>query len=232
MAKNDSNTLAQEVGFNLDWAKVNEWDWPDIVEPLHINITKNQKTTAATKPHDSLLLFPKVAYLYALFCEKCNTSSFDNLELGYSFPIAEADLSNVCYISKFGRRVLEGQEGWHSGIDLASCDSKEGIPIHAIAAGKVFHTESDGAAGNCVVLSHNDGMYSLYMHMQKLEKSVGDNVQKAEVIGHMGNTGHSTGPHLHFQMNTLISGSFKNGAEDPVKYFPKLNDKYDAPSLR
>ena len=64
MAKNDSNTSAQEVGFNLDWAKVNEWDWPDIVEPLHINITKNQKTTAATKPHDSLLLFPKVAYLY------------------------------------------------------------------------------------------------------------------------------------------------------------------------
>ena len=232
MADKENTSSVQEVGFGLDWAKVNEWNWPEIIEPLHINITKNQKTTAATPPHESLLLFPKIVYLYALFCEKCNMSSYDNLELGYCFPIAEADLGNVCYISKFGRRVLEGQEGWHAGIDLASCDSKEGIPIHAITAGKIFHAESGSAAGNCLVLAHNDGLYSIYMHMQSLDKKVGDNISKGETIGHMGNTGHSTGPHLHFQVNTSISGSFKNGAEDPVKYFPKLADKYDAASLR
>ena len=79
MADKENTSSVQEVGFGLDWAKVNEWNWPEIIEPLHINITKNQKTTAATPPHESLLLFPKIVYLYALFCEKCNMSSYDNL---------------------------------------------------------------------------------------------------------------------------------------------------------
>ena len=75
MTSENSNTEIKEVGFGLDWNKVNTWDWADVVEPLSINISKNKKSP---EPQKVLGLYPKVVKLYALFKEKANVSSFDS----------------------------------------------------------------------------------------------------------------------------------------------------------
>ncbi|AFV01412.1 MAG: peptidoglycan DD-metalloendopeptidase family protein [Dehalobacter sp. 4CP] len=90
--------------------------------------------------------------------------------------------------------------GWssefHSGIDIA-CDY--GTPVQAVAAGTVTYAGYDGYWGRRVQIDHGYGVVTFYAHNSKLTVKVGDTVQKGEIVAYSGNSGRSTGSHLHYQ---------------------------------
>lgn len=110
--------------------------------------------------------------------------------------------------SPFGMRVhpVLGYERMHNGIDLAAA---QGTPIYATRAGKVTTCSYQaGGAGNYVSINHLDGFASIYMHMTHYVVSPGQSVSQGQLIGYVGNTGLSTGPHLHFGIS--YAGTYVN----------------------
>lgn len=114
--------------------------------------------------------------------------------------------------SPFGPRkhpVTGNPNGFHSGIDLKS---PAGYDIKASCAGKVTRASVFGGYGNCVEIQHSGKYSTLYAHMSAYNCKVGDNVKQGDVIGKVGSTGMSTGPHLHFEIK-------ENGkAVDPAPF--------------
>ena len=110
--------------------------------------------------------------------------------------------------SSYGRR-------WgrlHAGIDLAA---GVGAPIRAVTNATVLSAGWEGGYGRCVRLIHSDGTMTVYAHMSSLSVVPGERVRAGEKIGREGNTGHSTGPHLHFEVR--INGTPVN----PVTWLRK-----------
>ena len=94
----------------------------------------------------------------------------------------------------------------HNGVDMACA---QGTPIYATRAGKVTRTAYQaGGAGNYVSINHLDGFSSVYMHMTHYVVSTGQNVSQGQLIGYVGSTGISTGPHLHFGIS--YAGTYVN----------------------
>lgn len=113
--------------------------------------------------------------------------------------------------SPYGYRIhpTTGQYKFHNGVDLAN---SQGTPIRATRSGKVTVATYGGTYGYYVTINHGDGYSSLYAHMTHYIVSKGDTVSKGQVIGYMGSTGRSTGPHLHFSI-------FYNGSSvNPMNY--------------
>jgi murein DD-endopeptidase MepM/ murein hydrolase activator NlpD len=93
----------------------------------------------------------------------------------------------------------------HTGMDFRG---NVGDPIHATAAGKVVKAGWEGGYGQMVEIDHGEGLSSRYGHLSEIDVSVGQTVRIGQVIGHMGSTGRSTGPHLHYE--TRINGEAVN----------------------
>jgi len=113
--------------------------------------------------------------------------------------------------STFGNRnqPTEGASTFHKGLDIGA---STGTKIIAAASGTVVTSAYSVSAGNYIMLSHGDGVYTVYMHCSKLLVSVGQTVSRGDNIALVGSTGVSTGPHLHFGVN--IGGEYV----DPSKY--------------
>ena len=110
--------------------------------------------------------------------------------------------------SPFGMRKhpVLGVVRMHNGVDMACA---QGTPIYATRAGKVTRTAYQaGGAGNYVSINHLDGFSSIYMHMTHYVVSAGQNVSAGQLIGYVGSTGISTGPHLHFGIS--YAGTYVN----------------------
>lgn len=120
---------------------------------------------------------------------------------------------NFWVSSPFGWRdnpLRPGTKEYHLGIDLAAY---EGTPVYATRAGFVTITAyQEGGAGNYVKINHGDGYGSIYMHMTHYIVKVGEYVSAGQIIGYVGTTGGSTGPHLHFGI------SYYGEYVDPAKY--------------
>lgn len=97
----------------------------------------------------------------------------------------------------------------HSGMDIAG---EMGDPVYSALDGKVKECRYDGSYGNKILLQHEDGIETIYGHLSKFEVKVGDEIKKGQLIGRVGSTGRSTGPHLHFEVR--VNGS----PVDPKKY--------------
>lgn len=99
--------------------------------------------------------------------------------------------------SSFGHRrdPLSGAQRFHGGVDLAA---PAGTPIRAAASGEVVFSGRRGAAGNLVMVRHQDGSVAHYAHARELAVRKGDQVAAGQEIASVGSTGRSTGPHLHF----------------------------------
>lgn len=113
--------------------------------------------------------------------------------------------------SGFGtrRNPFTGQVSSHNGLDIAT---KTGTPIQAPARGKVIFSARDGAYGLCIIIDHGGGVTTRYAHMNSLAVEVGESVQRGDIIGAVGSTGRSTGPHLHYEVRS-------NGVYvDPMRY--------------
>ena len=101
--------------------------------------------------------------------------------------------------SEYGQRVSpwNGRPERHGGLDIGA---PMGTPVMSPAAGTVIVAGAGGGFGKHVKLDHGNGVRSLYGHLSKLEVKAGDRVEKGQVIGLVGSTGHSTGPHLHYEI--------------------------------
>ncbi len=113
--------------------------------------------------------------------------------------------------SGFGNRQspFTGQKEFHSGIDISNA---AGTPIVATANGKVSIAAEKLYIGNLVVIDHGHGRVTKYGHLQKILVKPGQEVKRGDVVALVGNTGRSTGPHLHYEV--LINGTPVN----PLKY--------------
>ncbi|MBU8607752.1 phage tail tape measure protein [Bacillus pumilus] len=116
--------------------------------------------------------------------------------------------------SHFGQQEKGLRSAPHKGLDLAA---KSGTPIKSLKSGKVLTAAYSKSAGYWVVVQQDDGTVAKYMHMQKgLKVKAGQKVQAGQTLGKMGSTGHSTGTHLHMQIE-------KNGkAIDPEAYMQQI----------
>jgi murein DD-endopeptidase MepM/ murein hydrolase activator NlpD len=97
----------------------------------------------------------------------------------------------------------------HEGIDIAV---GEGTPVHAAASGTVIYAGWLEGYGNLVVIDHGNGLSTAYGHNSSLASSLGQSVAAGQVIAYSGSTGHSTGPHVHFEVR--LNGS----PVDPLGY--------------
>ncbi|MDP2651963.1 MAG: LysM peptidoglycan-binding domain-containing M23 family metallopeptidase, partial [bacterium] len=98
-----------------------------------------------------------------------------------------------------GGIITQGIHGWNA-VDIGAA---RGTPIHAAAKGTVIIARTggwNGGYGNYVVITHDNGSQTLYGHMTYAIVSSGQSVMAGQVIGYVGNTGESTGPHLHFEV--------------------------------
>ncbi|MEU8772315.1 M23 family metallopeptidase [Streptomyces sp. NPDC048606] len=109
---------------------------------------------------------------------------------------------NAAVTTSYGAGGGMWSSGSHTGIDFAV---GQGTSVHAVGAGTVVEAGWGGAYGNNVVIRHNDGTYTQYGHMFSLSVSVGQQVGAGTVIGLSGNTGNSSGAHLHFEARTGAS---------------------------
>ena len=117
-------------------------------------------------------------------------------------------LSNLRVTSPFGTRVhpITGKTRTHNGIDFGA---PSGTPIYATRAGTVTTAAYQaGGAGYYVRINHGDGFGSIYMHMTNFIVKTGQTVSQGQVIGYVGSTGLSTGPHLHFGVS--YAGKYVN----------------------
>ena len=117
-------------------------------------------------------------------------------------------VSGYTITSPFGMRThpILGTKRMHNGIDMA-CN--QGTPIYATRAGTVtVASYQAGGAGYYVSINHLDGFSSIYMHMTNYVVSAGQSVSQGQLIGYVGSTGLSTGPHLHFGIS--YAGTYVN----------------------
>ena len=119
---------------------------------------------------------------------------YDGVSLPAGMPLASARLT-----SAFGYRYhpVSGRYRRHAGIDLAA---PRGTPIMATSDGVVMAAGWMGGYGIAVRLDHGAGTETRYAHMSRAAVSPGDSVQRGQVIGYVGSTGRSTGPHLHYEI--------------------------------
>jgi len=113
--------------------------------------------------------------------------------------------------SRYGTRIdpFSGKKAWHEGVDFAG---KAGSDIVAVASGVVSWSGERYGYGKMVEVAHGDGVITRYAHNQENLVKVGDMVRRGDVVALMGNSGRSTGPHVHFEVH-------KNGRPvDPASY--------------
>ena len=126
-------------------------------------------------------------------------------------PVSNKDLDRIA--SGFGYRIdpIYKTIKMHAGLDFTA---PQGTPIYATADGVVKEAGfSEGGYGNHVVINHGYGYETLYGHMVRIKARAGKRVKRGEIIGYVGSTGKSTGPHCHYEVH-------KNGQKlDPVYFF-------------
>jgi murein DD-endopeptidase MepM/ murein hydrolase activator NlpD len=117
----------------------------------------------------------------------------------------------------FGMRIdpFTGRRQLHRGVDLAA---DIGTPVYVTADGVVSEVRRDAGLGKLIEINHGYGYETVYAHLSRISVKRGQHVQRGQVIGAVGNTGYSTGPHLHYEVH------YQGRARNPLKYF--LGNEY------
>ena len=154
-------------------------------------------------PSQNVVLTPALSNLHSSSEERDEVGAFmkeRDPERFWPVPLKiDAPLPG-CITSPFGvRRLHNGKPTgeFHAGLDQRGA---QGSPIHAIAAGEVKLAQQMQLRGGTVAIDHGQGLKSIYLHMSKTAAVEGTRVAAGDVIGFVGSTGRSTGPHLHWTM--------------------------------
>ncbi len=135
----------------------------------------------------------------------------EQLYIARQTPNAGTVVASGIFVWPTSGTISQRFSWYHPAIDIAN---KTGVPILAADAGRVIIAgwPDNIGYGNRVLIDHGNGYTTLYGHMSKVSVEVGQTVQRGAVIGLMGSTGRSTGPHCHFEIRS--SGK----AQDPLAY--------------
>ena len=112
--------------------------------------------------------------------------------------VTPANLTAITSSFGYRRDPLNNRAAMHRGVDFRGAI---GAAIYAAADGRVSFVGRKGGYGNVVEVRHGNGLLTRYAHMSQFAARVGDKVEAGQVIGAIGNTGRSTGPHLHFEVH-------------------------------
>jgi murein DD-endopeptidase MepM/ murein hydrolase activator NlpD len=172
----------------------------DVTANVELYTALSQGAVIANKPKPAPSVAPSVAPSARAAAEQASRSR----------PAPDPTVEGLSRSAKFarpgiGRLTSSYGRRWgrlHAGIDLAS---GIGSPVRAVAAGVVQSSGSENGYGRAVRIRHSDGTVTVYAHMSALLVRSGEQVSAGEKIGREGNTGHSTGPHLHFEVR--VNGS-------------------------
>ncbi|MCM1537442.1 MAG: M23/M56 family metallopeptidase [bacterium] len=136
----------------------------------------------------------------ALLCNPQTDLEGSGTAAAYSFPLDGVDDGSVIVSGAYGSRLhsATGEATFHSGLDL---NAEKGAPVRAAAEGCVYRTGFDEKCGNYVILIHVNGDLTYYAHCDTVDVQAGDIVERGQQIATVGNTGKSTGAHLHFAMS-------------------------------
>ena len=179
---------------DLDPAVMMTQDYQELVRDMHVEINEIDQASHTQ--------------------ESSFTSLFSQLEGKRNLLAATPSIRPVkgWISSRFGYREspFTGRREFHRGLDIAN---RAGTPILAPADGVVTYAGGKGLMGKMVTIDHGFGMLTRYGHLKKILKKKGSRVKRGETIALMGNTGRSTGPHLHYEVRL-------NGvAVNPMNYF-------------
>lgn len=168
-------------------------------------ITSINGDVTKVDPLDTEIIKPSVTQI--IIRGKKYIPSVGNLNYWY-WPTAPAYYISSVYGWRWGKM--------HEGIDITG--TGEGSPIYAANNGVVVEAGYTSINGNYIIINHNNGYYSIYAHMQVLNVKLGQIVAGGQKIGTMGNTGYSTGPHLHFGI--YYGYPFRGGvAKNPMRFY-------------
>lgn len=132
-------------------------------------------------------------------------------------PVSNKDLKHLHTLFGLRMHPVHGYVRPHNGLDFTA---PEGAPIYATGDGSVSIAQYSETLGNMVFVDHGFGLQTRYGHMTKFIVYAGERVKRGQVIGYVGNTGTSVGPHLHYEV--LHNGNYVN----PINFFQRdLNNK-------
>ena len=125
-------------------------------------------------------------------------------------PVSNKDLTRIA--SGFGYRIhpIYGIPKMHEGLDFTAT---QGTPIYATGDGRVTTAGNAAGKGNHVIINHGYGYESIYMHMVRIKAKDGESVKRGQIIGWVGNSGLSSGPHCHYEVHIF------GRPVDPVYFF-------------
>lgn len=158
-------------------------------------------------------LFERQLYAQSLSFDQLRESAVEQKEkLAHIPSIMPIDVKDYTMSSGYGYRSdpIYGTTKFHAGLDFAAT---MGTPVFATADGVVEEAGWKGGYGNCINLSHGYNYTTRYGHLSEILVPAGKNVKRGELIGRVGSTGKSTGPHLHYEVR------FKDEPQNPVNYY-------------
>jgi murein DD-endopeptidase MepM/ murein hydrolase activator NlpD len=143
--------------------------------------------------------------------ERCIALTGETLTLGTAYALAWPVPPSAPVTSAFGvrRHPILGGRRLHAGIDLGV---PAGTEVRAAAAGIVRRASEDAVSGLALVIDHGSGVTTAYLHNAELRVRKGDRVSQNQVVARSGNSGRSTGPHLHYQLD------LPGGPVDPLRF--------------
>ena len=140
-----------------------------------------------------------------IFKVKNDYDHFDNFGKSIRKSLMKTPINGARLSSSFGMRKhpISGFNKMHKGTDFAA---PMGTPIMASGDGKIVRARWCGGGGNCVKIKHNSTYTTVYAHMSKFGKNIkeGKRIKQGQIIGYVGSTGKSTGPHLHYEV--IVNG--------------------------
>lgn len=183
-------------------------EFDQVVENDLESTSESSSIRRTTKNYDSQTPDQRVARLKLRLAELAELA----LAKKYLFDFTPSIMPASGYMtSRFGwrRSPFTGQRHFHRGVDVVN---KLGTPIRATANGEVLFVGKKQFWGNTVWIKHRDGIISKYGHMNELEVAMGDKIERGRIIGTIGMSGRTTGPHLHYQIE------IGDKAVDPMRF--------------
>ena len=138
-----------------------------------------------------------------------------NERLAFVFPVMGPRMSSDYGIRKHPIKKVTRH---HHGMDLAA---PLGAPIRAISDGQVMYADPHGGYGQLIAIKHKDGFSSHYGHCESMTVTPGERVKAGQIIGTVGSSGISTGPHLHFEIR------YQGEPRDPETLLPGIAELAD-----
>ena len=202
-------TAAQEVSSkmqSLNSAMTKLSDRVDIDQEILHSMSQLPASTKINTPHTSAETEDQIASMGQI---QSLLGSLDNrltlIRRGVAYREALAEATPVIWpadgwiSATYGYRTdpFTGARAFHPAVDIST---RKGQPVYATATGRVFSARRNGAYGNLVELDHGFGLTTRYGHLAEFAVSVGDTVQRGDVIGYAGATGRATGYHVHYEV--------------------------------